>query len=70
MSDDPGHVEMAGETQLERGTPQPRVSGKGPFILAKVIVSYLQKKKEVNHAHPCLQPIKLYSPYVCYVVLT
>lgn len=46
MSGDPGQVEVAADSQLETGNSQPRAAGKGPFILAKVIVSYLAKKKQ------------------------
>lgn len=48
MSGDPGQVEVAADSQLETGNSQPRAAGKGPFILAKVIVSYLAKKKQVR----------------------
>ena len=44
MSDDPGSV-----TQLEPGVSSgQRVACKGPFILAKLIISYLEKKKQVS----------------------
>lgn len=65
MSDVPGHMEVAVERQLEAGTPVARVSGKGPFILAKVIVSYLQKKKEV-----VVYSLRLYSSTVHMCVYT
>lgn len=39
---------VASEKQLETGDGQSRYAGKGPFILAKVIVSYLSKKKQVR----------------------
>lgn len=47
MSDDPVHVEAVAERRLETGNAQARAVGKGPLILAKLIVSYLEKRKEV-----------------------
>lgn len=44
MSNDP----VAIEKQLDTKDSQSRSAGKGPFILAKVIVSYLSKKKQVG----------------------
>ena len=38
---------MAAERQVKTGETQIRSVAKGPLILAKVIVSYLDKKKQV-----------------------
>lgn len=47
MSDEPERVEMAAEGQVKAGETQTRSTAKGPLILAKVIVSYVNKKKQV-----------------------
>ena len=48
MSDDPTRIETASERQLEAGAAQPRAAGKGPLILAKLVVSYLTKRRQVS----------------------
>ena len=48
MSDEPRRVEKVVEKEVEEGVARQRTPGKGPLILAKVIVSYLNQKKQVR----------------------
>ena len=41
------HVEVVAGRRLETGNAQSRVPAKGPLILAKLIVSSLDRRKEV-----------------------
>ena len=65
MSDDPTRIETASERRLEAGAAQPRAAGKGPLILAKLVVSYLTKRRQVSaraRAHVSSCPVSRIMP--------